>query len=138
MYSAAHEAPIGKIEFDDATVRRRQDDYLNCICDCGRHVECLLDELDDLGIADKTIVVMTSDHGDLAGHHQMIDKGANAYRQHACLTPRKADIGQRMCTLPPTPATAAWRVMRAPPRVTPDSVRRARSSSRRRPAATRR
>ncbi|KAF1033596.1 arylsulfatase [Burkholderia cepacia] len=81
MYSAAHEALIGKIEFDDATVKRYQDYYLNCIRDCDRHVERLLDELDDLGIADKTIVVLTSDHGDLAGHHQMIDKGANAYRQ---------------------------------------------------------
>lgn len=81
MYAAAHEALIGRIEFDDATVKRYQDYYLNCIRDCDRHVERLLDELDDLGIADRTIVVLTSDHGDLAGHHQMIDKGANAYRQ---------------------------------------------------------
>ncbi|WP_028225427.1 sulfatase-like hydrolase/transferase [Paraburkholderia ferrariae] len=81
MYSAAHEALIGKITFDDATVKRYQDYYLNCIRDCDQHVERLLNELDDLGIADKTIVVLTSDHGDLAGHHQMIDKGANAYRQ---------------------------------------------------------
>lgn len=81
MYSAAHEALIGKIRFDDATVRNYQNYYFNCIRDCDQHVERLLDELDNLGIADKTIVVLTSDHGDLAGYHQMIDKGANTYRQ---------------------------------------------------------
>ncbi|MEX3982215.1 sulfatase-like hydrolase/transferase [Paraburkholderia sp. EG287A] len=80
-YSAAHEALIGKISFDDATVKCYQDYYFNCIRDCDQHVERLLDELDNLGIADKTIVILTSDHGDLAGYHQMIDKGANAYRQ---------------------------------------------------------
>ncbi|MFL9998081.1 sulfatase-like hydrolase/transferase [Paraburkholderia sediminicola] len=81
MYSAAHEALIGKIDFDDATVRNYQNYYFNCIRDCDQHVERLLDELDNLGIVDKTIVILTSDHGDLAGYHQMIDKGANAYRQ---------------------------------------------------------
>jgi len=38
-------------------------------------------ELDELGLADNTIVVMTSDHGELAGAHQMNGKGSTAYRE---------------------------------------------------------
>lgn len=81
MYNRAHDALIGRFDFSEASVRRYQDYYFNCIRDCDRHVERLLAELDDLGLERDTIVVLTSDHGDLAGAHHMIDKGANAYRE---------------------------------------------------------
>ena len=41
----------------------------------------MLQELDDLGIAEDTIVVVTSDHGELAGAHGMHGKGSTAYRE---------------------------------------------------------
>jgi arylsulfatase A-like enzyme len=34
----------------------------------------VLDRLDDLGLADNTIVIYTSDHGDMCGSHGMMDK----------------------------------------------------------------
>jgi len=34
----------------------------------------VLDKLDELGIADNTIVIYTSDHGDMCGSHKMLDK----------------------------------------------------------------
>ena len=51
------------------------DYYLNCIADCDRHVERLLEELDALGLAENTIVIMTSDHGELGGAHGMHGQG---------------------------------------------------------------
>jgi len=41
----------------------------------------LLDELDALGFASNTIVVLTADHGDLDGAHRLHAKGATAYRE---------------------------------------------------------
>jgi arylsulfatase A-like enzyme len=40
----------------------------------------ILKRLDELGLADNTVVVFTSDHGDLMGDHQIMLKGAFAYQ----------------------------------------------------------
>src|SRR6185295_20172395 len=40
----------------------------------------ILDRLDELGLAQNTVVVFTSDHGDLMGDHQLMLKGAYAYQ----------------------------------------------------------
>jgi arylsulfatase A-like enzyme len=80
-YQVARGALVGQFPNDDARWQRLQDYYLNCIADCDRHVERILRELDELGLADNTIVVVTSDHGELAGAHQMHGKGATAYRE---------------------------------------------------------
>ncbi|MDJ0553048.1 MAG: sulfatase-like hydrolase/transferase [Microcoleaceae cyanobacterium MO_207.B10] len=61
--------------------KRLRNYYLNCIADCDRHVDRILQELDDLGLAENTIVIMTSDHGELAGAHSMHGKGATAYKE---------------------------------------------------------
>jgi arylsulfatase A-like enzyme len=39
----------------------------------------LIDRLDRLGLADNTIVVYTSDHGDYAGEHEMFGKSTSLY-----------------------------------------------------------
>ena len=39
----------------------------------------VLDRLDDLGLADDTLVVFTSDHGDMLGDHGLLVKGAVPY-----------------------------------------------------------
>ena len=80
-FQAARGALVGQFPSEDARWRRLQDYYLNCIADCDRHVDRLLRELDDLGLAENTIVIMTSDHGELGGAHQMHGKGATAYRE---------------------------------------------------------
>lgn len=80
-YQNARRVLVGQFPREDARWKRLQDYYLNCIADCDRHVERILNELDDLGLADNTIVVMTSDHGELAGAHGMHGKGATAYRE---------------------------------------------------------
>jgi arylsulfatase len=41
----------------------------------------LLDELEATGLAANTIVIYTSDHGELGGAHQLSGKGATSYRE---------------------------------------------------------
>jgi len=48
--------------------------YLAEITLLDQHIGRILDELDRLGIADNTLVVYTTDHGDLCGNHGMMDK----------------------------------------------------------------
>lgn len=80
-YQYARQALVGQFPNEDDRWQRLQDYYLNCIADCDRHIERVLHELDALGLADNTIVVVTSDHGELAGAHGMHGKGATAYRE---------------------------------------------------------
>ena len=58
-----------------------QDYYFNCLTDNDRSVDTVLTELENLGMLENTIVVMTSDHGELCGAHGMSGKGATAYRE---------------------------------------------------------
>lgn len=72
---------LGAIPNEDSRWRRLNNYYFNCVQDADRNLAGLLDELERLGIADETIVVFTSDHGELAGAHGLVGKGATAYRQ---------------------------------------------------------
>jgi arylsulfatase len=56
--------------------------YYNCIRDVDRHVGQVLDALEASGEADRTIVVFTSDHGEMAGAHGMRQKGASIYKEN--------------------------------------------------------
>ena len=80
-FQTARGALLGQFPNEDARWQLLQDYYLNCIADCDRHVDRILLELDELGLAENTIVIMTSDHGELGGAHQMHGKGATAYRE---------------------------------------------------------
>ncbi len=48
--------------------------YLAEITLLDRYIGTVLAELDRLGIADETLVIYTTDHGDLCGNHGMMDK----------------------------------------------------------------
>ncbi len=78
-YQNARRTLVGQFPGEDSRWKRLQDYYLNCIADCDQHVDRILRELDDLGLAENTIVIMTSDHGELAGAHGMHGKGATTY-----------------------------------------------------------
>lgn len=56
--------------------------YLNCTRDVDRHVGVVLDALAASGQADRTIVVFTSDHGELAGSHGLRQKGNLVYDEN--------------------------------------------------------
>ncbi len=61
--------------------RKRHNFYLNALHDVDRHILTVLDELEDRGLASNTIVILTADHGELGGAHQMTGKGATSYRE---------------------------------------------------------
>jgi arylsulfatase len=81
-YIRSHDGLVGHIaEQDEWRWRRRHNYYLNCLRDADRSLVTLLDELDALGLASNTIVVLTADHGDLDGAHRLHGKGATSYRE---------------------------------------------------------
>jgi arylsulfatase len=49
--------------------------------DADRNISAVLAELDASGLADRTIIVFTADHGDMDGAHKLHAKGAVAYRE---------------------------------------------------------
>jgi len=61
--------------------RKRNNFYLNCLRDVDRHLVTLLDELEATGLASNTIVIYTSDHGELGGAHRLSGKGPTSYRE---------------------------------------------------------
>jgi arylsulfatase A-like enzyme len=80
-FAVARSALVGRVPNEDDRWRRLNNYYFNCLQDADRHVLEILDELDDLGMSDNTIVIFTADHGELAGAHGLSGKGANAYRE---------------------------------------------------------
>lgn len=77
----SHDALVGNIPDEAARWRRRHNYYLNCMRDVDRNIVALLDELDAAGMTDNTIVILTSDHGDMDGAHKLHAKGAVSYRE---------------------------------------------------------
>lgn len=69
--------------------------YLNCLRDVDRSIEMVLDALVASGQADRTVVVLTADHGDLAGSHGLRQKGNLVYDEnfHVPLTVAHPDLG---------------------------------------------
>jgi arylsulfatase len=56
--------------------------YLNCFRDVDRHVGIVLDALEASGQADGTVVIFTSDHGDMVGSHGLRQKGNLVYDEN--------------------------------------------------------
>jgi arylsulfatase A-like enzyme len=77
----SHDALVGVIPDEEARWRRRHNYYLNCIRDVDRNIATILAELDAAGLADRTVVILTADHGDMDGAHRLHAKGAVAYRE---------------------------------------------------------
>lgn len=72
---------LGHIPLEEERWRRFDDFYINSIRSMDLQIGNLLRELDALGLADRTIVVFTSDHGELAGAHGLHGKGPFAYEE---------------------------------------------------------
>lgn len=56
--------------------------YLNCLRDVDRSIEVVLDALNASGEADRTIVILTADHGEMAGSHGLRQKANLVYDEN--------------------------------------------------------
>ncbi len=72
----------GPVPADEAAWQAYQDYYFNCIRDADRHLVTVLDALESSGQADRTVVVFTSDHGEMAGAHGLRQKGPFVYQEN--------------------------------------------------------
>ena len=72
---------LGSVPPEPARWQRFSDYYFNCLRAVDRQLERLLAELDALDLARNTIVVFTSDHGEMGGAHGLRGKGPFAYEE---------------------------------------------------------
>ena len=72
---------LGNVPLEDARWKRFNDYYLNCLRNVDRSIEALLAELESLQLDQNTIVIFTSDHGEMAGAHGLRGKGPFTYQE---------------------------------------------------------
>jgi arylsulfatase len=68
---------------DEQAWQGLQSYYLNCVRDVDQSIEQVLLALESSGLADDTIVILTADHGEMAGAHQLRQKGPHMYKENA-------------------------------------------------------
>jgi choline-sulfatase len=73
-YRARREQFIKNYGSDEASYRKLIAKYWGLVTEVDTCVGGILKTLDELGLADNTIVVFTSDHGDMMGSHRMVEK----------------------------------------------------------------
>ena len=72
---------LGLVPPEKARWDRFNDYYLNCLQAVDRQLQLVQAELDRLGLSRNTIVVFTSDHGEMGGAHGLRGKGPFAYQE---------------------------------------------------------
>jgi arylsulfatase len=70
---------VGEIPSEASRWQKFQDYYYNCIQDNDNQLYNILDELGNLDMLDNTIIVFTSDHGDMQGANGLRGKGGFMY-----------------------------------------------------------
>lgn len=84
IFKDVMDVTLGRIPLDDIEGWRNHENYyLNCLRDVDSHIGTVLDVLDDIGFWDNTVVVFSSDHGELSGSHGLRGKGNTIYRESA-------------------------------------------------------
>jgi len=63
-------------EADEAAYRRYIGYYIALVHEIDDHIHSILDVLEQEGLAENTIIIYSSDHGDFVGNHGMVEKGA--------------------------------------------------------------
>jgi arylsulfatase len=81
-YQKVMELALGEIPFDREDLwAAYRNYYWNCLRDVDRQLGVLLDGLERLGQADRTVVIYTADHGEMAGTHGLREKSGVPYRE---------------------------------------------------------
>ena len=72
---------LGNIPLKEANWQRFTNFYMNSIRSVDYHLNNILLELENLGLAEDTVIVFTADHGEGGGHHGLRGKGPFAYKE---------------------------------------------------------
>lgn len=80
-YAEVLDVTFGPVSGDDHWIEGLNF-YLNCLRDVDRHVGVVLDALEASGQADSTIIVFTSDHGEMAASHGLRQKANLVYDEN--------------------------------------------------------
>jgi arylsulfatase len=80
-YAASMDTMFGSVP-DHESWLRGMNFYLNCTRDVDRSIDVVLDALVASGQADSTVVIFTSDHGEMAGSHGLRQKGNLIYDEN--------------------------------------------------------
>lgn len=64
---------------DDESMRKNIATYYGMITLMDKYIGKILDKLEELGLADDTMIVFTTDHGHFYGHHGLVAKGPFHY-----------------------------------------------------------
>lgn len=67
---------------DEEAYRNVMNYYAACLVDSDKIIGDLLTSLEDMGLSDDTIIVFTSDHGEMAGSHGLRHKGPFMYKEN--------------------------------------------------------
>lgn len=81
-YKTFCDVAYGKIPDTPEAWEEYQNYYFNCIRDADSHLLTVLNALEQSGQADQTIVIFTSDHGEMAGAHGLRQKGPFMYQEN--------------------------------------------------------
>lgn len=82
----AHQAKLASIDFqgevgrpEDHDAKRVQAHYYAMIAQIDDQFSRIMDALEDSGQADNTVIIFTSDHGEMLGDHGLLQKGCRFY-----------------------------------------------------------
>jgi arylsulfatase A-like enzyme len=81
-YKAMSDGAYGRIPMERRDMwHNHVNYYLNCLIDVDRHIGTVLDALEESGQDEDTIIIFTSDHGEMGGGHHLRQKGSVAFRE---------------------------------------------------------
>jgi arylsulfatase len=81
-YKVTSDGAYGKIPVEREDMwKNHVNYYINCMIDVDRHIGTVLDALEESGQAENTVIVFTSDHGEMGGAHHLRQKGSVAFRE---------------------------------------------------------
>ncbi len=75
-----HRFGDGSVAKPRSTLEAARDGYDDCLAYLDDQIDCLLRELQDRGVLENTLVVVTADHGEGFGEHGLAGHGVSLYR----------------------------------------------------------
>jgi arylsulfatase len=81
-YKVSSDAWFGRIPMERRDMwHNHLNYYINCLIDVDQHIGSVLDALEQSGQAENTVILFTSDHGEMCGAHHLRQKGSVAFKE---------------------------------------------------------